>query len=592
MTKDEIIELIKSPAAASELSAALAMQRKHKLHVNGVGFEEAIQAQAAFESDNSYKIKSVVARAETPALFAQIINVYQKIFRVDGTTILPKFKNDDKATLQAAKEYLKNISFGLSDWELMKVRWFRAMFEDFHGFLMIENPAGYSVNPDSFVKFIQTKDIHDICVIGKEIQYLILELAPVEIAGTVYKRFRYIDKIEDSIWLRDGDEIKRALLGNGNPDTLTNPFGMVPAIQISQVMKDTEGDFRKRSPIEIGMNHADQYFDIANDHAVSVKLHQHAIFYSFPVTCPDCSGKGERFIAKKDKDGDSPLAGEGISLPPGWSEFTCRTCSGVGQVQEWKRDPTKSITIPIPEDNQNGLGKAEAPCGYVTPPVESLQEERIELENKSQLIEKSILGTKGMLERKDKQQTAEGQTIDYQPIFDMLDAFSANAEQVHEFILTQILKMKFADKFVSCTVHYGRKYLLKTEAELTLELKQAKDNGCSATYIREIMEEIMKTRFEHNPDAMARALMLLEIEPFPSYTVQEVITTGVARPIDVQFKLYFNDLIEEFERENGSVVNYKEASTYDVRISEIKKDLYLRLNELLSENDEQENSGS
>lgn len=639
MTLEQIIALIKQPASEKELQNALLMQSKHRLHVIGEGFEAAIKNRILFESDNSFKVKAIVGRAETPPLFSQIINIFKKVFHADGFETNLKFKKDSPEVRAEVNEYLKNISFGISLFEFMQIVWFKACFEDYNGVILIELPTKAEMQsnedvgepvPNPIVKLIPTKEIHDICVEYKEITYLILKMPTVKISEKIISQFRFIDRDRDIIINKDGEEYKINIAPDGSEDSINHEWGCVPAMQVSQIWKTAKSAFPKKSFIETGMGLADQYFDIANDHSVAIKLHQHPIFYCAPVTCPDCNGRGETLIGLSFSggpsrgDGSDNLGASPLDNPdagaygnPRTAGVVCKTCNGEKVVAEWKRDPTKSITVPIAENQENGLGKIEAPGGYIMTPVESLDAQRVELDYKSDAIEKSILGVKGLLERKDKQQTAAGQQIDLQPVADLLDSFSANGEQVATWLMNMLLSIKFKDNFVSAQQVWGRDYFLKTESQLTEELSCAKKDGAPSSYVKDIIRELIMTRYEANPSAAQRSLMLLDLEPFPAFTVQEVLNmnsgTMVNNKIDpnansqvkatnpigivperkIQFKIFFNDLIDEFERDYESILSFESEKEYKIRIKDIKKILNEILDQQINEyNYDSENSGS
>jgi len=576
LSNDDIIALIKKPLATSALDAAKELQNRHKLHISGEGFRDILDNTVkGLESGRYSEIKKSQATCTTPRIFAQITNQYGKSFRAQGFSRVHNFSKNGEDNNKDFRDYLKDIGGGLSMTELMQSVWFKAMFEDFNGIFMVELPEEESQEAKPFIKFFPTEFIHDIQVNGKRIEYVIFARKIRVKKGENYENvteYRVIDDARDvKIIKGSGGDIAFATVENDNGDVVTdeiaNPWGYVPGIQTSILRGSIDSNEYKVSPIWETMADADSYLSVSNAHVVSVKLHQYPIFYSLPSVCTTCNG--EERVVTRDKV-------TGIE-----ESHTCDSCNGAGLApMHQKGDVSEGILLPEPEDGVSF--KAEAPCGYVTPDIESLKDQRDEMMFIEKNIEKGALGTEGVLSNKTKRETATGKEIDFQPLMDELNTFSTAAEEVERFLTEAIGRIRYKDDYEGSNIHYGRRYFVRGVVSLEEEYLVSKEKGLASSLLKSILEEIIFTRFENNPEDQLRHMMLINITPQPTLsvelekdylTLEKMHARGIITQEAWYVKLNFNDLIERFEIEFGPITKYKRELSMGARITSIKGEL-------------------
>jgi len=151
-----------------------------------------------------------------------------------------------------------------------------------------------------------------------------------------------------------------------------------------------------------------------------------------------------------------------------------------------------------------------------------------------------------------KEKTATQVESDLQPLHDTLNAYSSNAESVRKKLTDLLGKIYFKESYEGSYIHYGRKYFLKSKERVVEEFQKAKDGGMNDAFLKELLEETYYVRFENNPMALQRSLMLLDIEPIPTRNkIEEIVQIAPFTSTEtLLIKVNFNDLIERFEREN------------------------------------------
>ena len=178
LTKEQILELIDNPKYSAELAEAMESQDTHKLHVTGEGFEA--KKIKGLESPVNYDLKKELARPTTTRIYKDIKAQFSKVFRAKGFFRDYEFK--DKDLKNDFKEYLEDISGGLSLKQLMNVVWHKAMFEDFNGVFIVELPAVQEGFAEPIVKFKSIDFIHDIFIKGKTVEYIIFKWNRIRLA--------------------------------------------------------------------------------------------------------------------------------------------------------------------------------------------------------------------------------------------------------------------------------------------------------------------------------------------------------------------------------------------------------------------------
>lgn len=579
-TNEQIINILKNPKSEGEKSSALVSQRHHRLHVLGEGYKEWWLGNEAkgFESKETHARKKQICNPTTPRIFEQLQKQFTKIFRAKGDVFEYHFIDSSKDKVKDFKERLKTVSHGLSIDELMMVIWNKAMWEEFNGFFGIELEKEENLKtpnvPEVDICFYPLKDIYDVDIRGKEIKYIVICTNVVK-EGKPTEAYRFIDSEQDIIYIKvDGNFQVNTLIGAGGvdvPDSYVNPFGAVPFAQISNYRANVYSDFKKNSPISKVIPDADTYLSVSDDHQVSVKRHQHPLFFCYPVTCPTCSGQKTMRVADPVNDNQ-------------FQDVDCNYCKASGQVSYLKGDILQGISLPISEkQEQDGIPAAQSPAGYVVNDHESIREQRIELADAERFIEKGVLGVEGILTtNKSVQQTATETELDLQPLIDTLNSYSANAESVRQRLTDLIGKYLYPTEYIDSYIHYGRKYFLKSEERVIQEYSDAKAGGANESFLKELLEELYYVRFENNPSALRRSLMLLDIEPMPTRNSMEelILVKEFCDVLTLKIKVNFNDLVERFEREIMPITMFKPELEYNKRISEILKQLSVYATEI------------
>jgi len=187
--KYNIQEILNTPKSLADLSKALGFQMHQRLHTTGEGYDSWwMKRNIYLESQRSYEIKKIVCAQTTPRIVEGIKKQFYKIFRAKGRVIN---YNLDSTNSKIFEEKLKDVNNGMSMDDVMQVLWHDGMFEDHHAIIGVELKPQEELtgtDPEPFVVVYPTQTIHDICIKGSEIEYVVLKtevLKEGQVVGTI-----------------------------------------------------------------------------------------------------------------------------------------------------------------------------------------------------------------------------------------------------------------------------------------------------------------------------------------------------------------------------------------------------------------------
>ncbi len=92
-------------------------------------------------------------------------------------------------------------------------------------------------------------------------------------------------------------------------------------------------------------------------------------------------------------------------------------------------------------------------------------------------------------------------------------------------------------------------------------------------YCEEIAKTAILTRFKNNPEKLARMRIFCDIEPYQTWSIEDLIASEIYTCDEQNFiiKSNFSTFVSRFELENGNIVNFGSLIPYSQKISIIKQ---------------------
>lgn len=169
---------------------------------------------------------------------------------------------------------------------------------------------------------------------------------------------------------------------------------------------------------------------------------------------------------------------------------TCPSCNGSGKANN--HSPTGVYEVVA--RTSNGLGDNVLP---MTPPVQFAAPDSGILEYLGKIIEEKKKAAFGHLfESEDANAaTATGKELEKEEFMSFLIQFSNELFSLMGFTIEAIGFMRYGDSFVMPSITKPKSFSLKTNADITEEIGQAKEKGLPSVYVQRLVTESNNTRF-------------------------------------------------------------------------------------------------
>ena len=575
LTDQQVIELIENPENSEAIKTASELQDIHKVHVNGKGYKEYIREIVGYENDQQYGQKKELSECGTIFLTKIIIDQQSRWQNVKGTKkyyTFTKSAKKEKEFNEVLSQVWKNESIDYFINEFVK----DAIYTEFNGFVIGELPQVVTKGKNSYeikdgiaqplqdklkpyLIFRPIETIIDFISKGNKVEYSIIdwgeEKRDVDYgSGTIVQLYRVIDDFSDRIF----EKIKGTITLSKKYPPIQNILKYVPAIQISIFRDDVLIDEVKTSPIRQSIPLLKTYLTNWAEHVITCILHSHPIYYQIGQQCrfTDKNGKCENGYINYVIDGKPKIK-------------TCPECKGVGAVLH--KNAAEALILPQ-VDLEGKPYNVTNVAGYVSPPVDALKQQIAELK---WLEENILLSGTGMSKMAETQieKTATEAMLNWKPLEKIISDILDNIEYIETAVTNIIGKLYYGDKYESCQINYNRNLNLRDENTVLIEIETAKKAGASSSYVKTLHDELIYSRYQHNPIDLERNLIFSELEPFIGYTPEEMqkYCSEWVDPAQIKMKIYFNDYISRFENEHGKVTEYQVNKDLEKRIKAIKK---------------------
>lgn len=574
LSPEQVIERIRKPANANRLSAGRQDEQRHRMHVKGdrALLEAFLRRENLLETADTHAMRLRFSKALSKSVYSQVTNLFSKCFTLQGTTYLYRFADEREEA--GFREFLSTPRNGQTVYQFLHQKLKETLHVGFQGLFHVDirstgSPAAVvmpdrdaamipptqgqdaQMLPTPYVQYIDSRQIHDIEVVGHAVTLAILHhhyrrqsiVNGVAVVKEVTDYFVFEPDITRVYTKEDNGYVHQA------ERDVENLLGYVPLFLISDKTVEASSDVQRTSHIEPSMEVADMLLSDHSDHEMNKKLHAYQEKWSYGIKCDTCTGKG---IVTRTIDG--------MAVP-------CQVCSGTGRTIPIGPDRIYVLQTPTRPDHPD----ATPPAGYITKdlgPTKYLQEQVALAEDK---IPKSIFSREGIVSFSTKVETAHGKELDMQSVYDKLREFTENIERVVKSVVDTMARLRYGDRFLSSQINYSRHYGLRSVSQMEEEFRQQKAAEVEDNLLLQSLRELLAAKYRTNPDLQARELIKLDLIPFPSLTIAEIQGLPFVLESDKRMKIYFNEYVQRFEEENGDLLTFGSLLPYRDKIRRIKE---------------------
>jgi hypothetical protein len=226
------------------------------------------------------------------------------------------------------------------------------------------------------------------------------------------------------------------------------------------------------------------------------------------------------------------------------------------------------IEIPVPDKDGPDLRN---PVQITTIDETSLKYNVDEVRRLKLEIMDYVVGTGGDIQQ--KQSINEMQVkANYESKSNILNSIKANLEEARKWVDDTCCKLRYSIGFLSSSISMGTEFYIYSVDDLYKQYKQAKDNGANEAMLDAISDQIIETEYRNDSQEMQRMLILKHLEPYRSYTFDELMILTDKQLLDLdllKIKINFNSFVDRFERENINIIEFGSKISFNKKIEKI-----------------------
>lgn len=393
--------------------------------------------------------------------------------------------------------------------------------------------------------------------------------------GNLYDcKLAYLDKHWQAVVVRLKGQTEFIFLPEFTPqlhlvEVENKPF--CPAFKFWSPLVSCENEVNSESPITESLADLDEYLFKSTGIRYAETYAMYPIYWGYKQKCDYHETIGEEEI--KCTDGllttyTSSSTGELIPV-----HKTCPKCSA-------KQYMGAGTFIEIDTPQMQGDFDGRDPLGIIPPDVNSLKM----MDEKLTALEKKIRYdvTGNTMEAINSQAMNEDQV---NSSFEVRQNILINIKKNFEITLWRIYNvlgsMRYEGNYVGSTVDLGNQFFLQSQEKVNKDYDDARKAGRPSFELSMKRNTMYSTAYQSNPLELQRVKIYENIEPYQSYTIQELKNLGVdlTDPTGFAIKLNFDNFVNRYEREYGSLVTIGQGMDFNTKIKTINAKLTEYANE-------------
>lgn len=285
-----------------------------------------------------------------------------------------------------------------------------------------------------------------------------------------------------------------------------------------------------------------------------------------------------------------PILGENNQITSYTQDRECPTCANKTLIA-----PGTSIGITVSDNKEDQ--DTRGVLRFVTPETKSLEYANEVQEKRVNTIKVNTVGYNNVISKEavNEQQVRALQESKLSALYDIKQPI----EEFAKWCVKTCLKAKYQTELVTVDIgvsySLGTEFFVLSESDIYLLIEAAKRAGSQAAEIAELNYMLSHTKYKNNPHKAQYMRISADLQPSAFDTRAEVLEkheNGMLSDDDYYLYLNFTDLINRFERENGSIVDFGSELDYSTKIDRIRTTLNFYIQQNKTVKNEQREDGS
>jgi hypothetical protein len=502
---------------------------------------------------DKYRVFLSLFKLPTPN--AQLANeIFTELKQIwDGTNPVYQYQ----FTSQEYKEdWLAYRRDALESPEVWKTKGWEAFRSAINSVLIVDLPKEQkSKLPEPYFYFLDIAKVHDFAMDGDGLAYIMFWEAEDKLAVVDGAQYRLLQV--------DGDKVKAVL------HEAQHSLGYCPAEFFWRTPINRKEQAVKMSPLSAHLTNLDWllFFMTSKKH-----LDLYAAYPIYSSYASDCDFENNQTGEYCD-GGYLRNSGGSFMVSRDGAVHQCPICAskkivGVGSF----------IEVPIPEKDGPDLRN---PITVTPADDKSLSYNTSEVSRlRAEIFAGAVGAGGGMLT---KESVNEMQVkANFQSKNAVLALVKDNFELAIKFVEDTCCRLRYGVNFINSSISLGTEFFNLTIEDLYAKYKQAKELGAPVAELDALLGKIIDTQYRNNPVMQQRVKLLMQLEPYRHYTVQELsglTSTGLIDEKLLKLKINFSHYIDRFELENMDVSAFGSAISQEQKISIVNEKLQSYVNE-------------
>ena len=544
---DEIKEKIK--VRNEQIEEAILLEKRLQLHtletvklpsqniayINFLSWvEEAMGDQKRFSSFKNLVTTPIDTVSFTNSMYLQISKIFATLDYHKSYNFRKKENEYDFLNYLDTKKY--------TNW--FEDKGFELFKNNICSFIVVDTEEGTANRKNPFFYFVDIERVYDACFDeNNDVKHLLFCLDKDE--------YMYIDA-ERFVTIRKQDS--RFFIEN----EVVHNFGFVPVKQFWQTNLNNKNKFVKQSAITNVLGKMDKllFSMIAKEDS--------QMYAKFPILWEYEQGDDYSLYGQ-----EQFFQGETNSTDEVVDEYQAYRKNTIKQKSAFRGGGAK-IKKPLPNENSKDLGE---PAGFISADVVSLDFIKKDIEDRKNEIFYEVLGSEKVKNQAREQINELQVQSNFEDAENVLMRIKTNFEIIEQWLMEKLAIIRYGQsEVISVVIDYGTQFFLKNTRDIEGELRELKESNSSELLILSKMYEQIDYRFKNQVDELHRTKFLLNIEPFPTKSVNEVIEINKTFPLSqkqILKKIYFSEIIAKFENQYGSIMKFAIDKQESERINEI-----------------------
>lgn len=494
-------------------------------HVDGVGLTQYLQQVRTMETKTMHELRQLYVRTNKD-LVHRTVKPTEKVYTASGGSNNYQLPEKQERT---ARQLVANLVGGMGAKEWVKNYWNGHLLRDPNGFVFIElarkEDMAYLKEKGQSWAYPTYKSIHciyDFGPNGDRPKYIVFHATSEEKIAFGHNNtrlFRFVDDARDVyVELIDGAAVIK------HDTQLPNPWGQVPAMQISSV-PNLVTPHLKCGLLDGAIELLDEYLIDGSIKRISLFQHGFPRYWEVGGSCGTCAD-------------DSGISTGKLNGQP------CPACGG--SKKSWMKGPSDIKLFDQPTTKDDPVVPPNV-AGFVVPPADFFEMATTGLSELANLIYQTVWGVNpnqkavgGSMAIGGEAKTATEVMTDQQPMMATLETISSMAESRIKFIIDTVVSVQVQPNYRGCSYHLGRRYLMEPADAVWNRYQTARVAGASAALLDTMLIDFYNAQFQTSPLQLERALKLMKVEPFVHLTAVEAKSLGLPQPDWLQ-KVYFGE---------------------------------------------------